>query len=565
MDKERDTPAGIDRNPTQYGDPGFSRYLRRAFLASSGFDRDDLERPIIGIADTSSDYTTCHRDMPALVEAVKRGVLEAGGLPLVFPTISLAEILLSPTAMLYRNLLAMSTEEMIRAQPMDGVVLVGGCDKTVPAQLMAAVSADLPALLVVAGPMRTGSWQGERLGACTDCRRYWLRHRGGALSEDEIHEVEQALCPTGGTCMVMGTASTMACMAATLGMMLPGGATPPSGSGDRLRQGVATGRQAVTAARNRIVPSGILTRHSFLNALTVLAALSGSTNAIVHLLAVARRARIDLSLEDFHAVSAEIPVLVDCKPAGQGYMEDFDRAGGLPALLKTLETKLHVDEKTVSGRTIRQILEDVAPPGAWQDTIRTPDRPVKPSGALCVLYGSLAPDGAVIKRGAASPALLRHRGPAVVFESPDDVAARIDDPALVITPDSVLVLRNAGPVGAGMPEAGSLPIPRRLAAQGVTDMVRVSDARMSGTAYGTVVLHGSPEAAVGGPLALVRDGDIVELDVEARRIDLCVETDELERRRASFRPPPPPERGWRWLYTQHVLPAHQGADLDFLV
>ncbi|MBI4553608.1 MAG: dihydroxy-acid dehydratase [Candidatus Latescibacteria bacterium] len=557
-------PRGVDQNFTSYGDAGFSRYLRRAFLASTGFDGTDLDRPVVGIADTSSDYTTCHRDMPALIQAVKRGVLQAGGLPLAFPTISLAEILLSPTSMLYRNLLAMETEEMLHAQPMDAVVLVGGCDKTVPAQLMAAASANLPAISVVTGPMLTGSWRGERIGACTDCRRYWLLHRAGDVDDRQIAEVQQSLCPTGGTCMVMGTASTMACLTEGLGLMLPGGATPPSGSGDRLRQAVESGRCAVELATRQLQPRTIVQRAALLNALTVLMALSGSTNGIIHLIAIARRAGVTLTLEDVHEVSQRVPLLVDCKPAGCGYMEDFHRAGGVPVLLKALHPLLDLSVMTVTGRTLGEVLHDVPPPGGWQQTIRTLDSPFGPPGSLVVLRGSLAPDGAVIKRAAATPGLLQHRGPAVVFESPEDVAARIDDPDVTITPDHILVLRNAGPVGAGMPEAGSFPIPRRLASAGVRDMVRVSDARMSGTAYGTVVLHCSPEAATGGPLAFVRDGDLIELNVAERRIDLLVDDTELARRRAQFVPPPLPERGWRRLYAQHVLPAHLGADLDFL-
>lgn len=555
---------GIDRNLTRYGDTEFSRYLRRAFLSSAGYDGEDLNRPIIGVADTSSDYNTCHRDMPALVEGVRRGIAQAGGLALVFPTISLAETLLSPTSMLFRNLMAMGTEEMIRSQPMDGVVLLGGCDKTVPAQLMAAVSAGLPAVSLVTGAMRTGSWQGERLGACTDCRRYWLRHRAGEIGQEEIGEIEQALCPTGGTCMVMGTASTMACLTATLGLMLPGGATPLSGSGDRLRQAAMSGRRIVELAKGGEVPLKFLTRASFHNASVVLAALGGSTNAVIHLIAIARRAGVALSLEDIHEAARETPVLVNCKPVGTGYMEDFHKAGGLPVLWKALEFRLDPDAMNVNGASMGEILEDTPPPAAWQDTIGTLEAPVGPPGALVVLRGSLAPDGALIKRAASAPDRQRHRGPAAVFESPDDVAARIDDPKLGLTPDHVLVLRNAGPVAMGMPEAGSLPIPAYLARKGVVDMVRVSDARMSGTAYGTVVLHCSPEAAVGGTLALVRDGDPIELDVEDRRLDLCVPAEELARRRAAHVPPPTPDRGWRRLYAEHVLPAHLGADLDFL-
>lgn len=555
---------GIDRNLTRYGDTEFSRFLRRAFLSSAGYDGEDLSRPIIGVADTSSDFNTCHRDMPALVEGVRRGIAQAGGLALVFPTISLAETLLSPTSMLFRNLMAMGTEEMIRSQPMDGVVLLGGCDKTVPAQLMAAVSAGLPAVSLVTGAMRTGSWQGERLGACTDCRRYWLRHRAGEIGREEIGEIEQSLCPTGGTCMVMGTASTMACLTATLGLMLPGGATPLSGSGDRLRQAVMTGRRIVELTHCGTEPRDYLTRASFHNASVVLAALGGSTNAVIHLIAIARRAGVTLTLEDLHEAARNTPVLVNCKPVGTGYMEDFHKAGGLPVLWKTLESRLDLDAMNVNGVSLGEILENTSPPAAWQDTIGTLESPIGPPGALVVLRGSLAPDGALIKRAAAALDRQRHRGPAAVFESPDDVAARIDDPKLGLTPDHVLVLRNAGPVAMGMPEAGSLPIPAYLAKKGVMDMVRVSDARMSGTAYGTVVLHCCPEAAVGGPLALVRDGDLVELDVEERRLDLCVPEEELARRKAEHVPPPTPDRGWRRLYAEHVLPAHLGADLDFL-
>ena len=556
------SPTGIDRNLTHYADPGFSRYLRRAFLASAGYDEADLERPVVGIADTSSDYTTCHRAMPQLVEAVKRGVLEAGGLPLVFPTLSLGEILLSPTAMLYRNLMAMATEEMIVAQPMDAVVLLGGCDKTLPAQLMAAASASVPAIHLVAGPMLAGDWRGERLGACTDCRRYWAQHRAGALDAEEIAAVEQSLCPTAGTCMVMGTASTMACVTEALGLMLPGAATPPAVSGQRLRLGVATGRRAVVLATEGRPARDILTPAAFANALKVLAALSGSTNAVVHLLAIARRAGVDLSLDDFHTAAQQVPLLVDCKPAGTGYMEDFDKAGGVPVLLKALEPMLDLDTIGVSGQTLGALLQNVAAPGAWQTAIRTLDAPLGPASSLVVLKGSLAPDGAVLKKATSSPHLHKHRGPAIVFEGPDD-AARVDDPALGITPDHVLVLRGAGPVALGMPEAGSMPLPKHLAAQGVEDMVRVSDGRMSGTAYGTVALHVAPEAAVGGPLALVRDGDLIELDVQVGRLDLLVPEETLARRRAEWTAPAAPARGWRRLYAERVLPANLGADLDF--
>jgi len=458
----------------------------------------------------------------------------------------------------------METEEMIRAYPMDAVVLLGGCDKTLPAQLMAAASANVPAICVVTGPMLTGSWRGERLGACTDCRRYWARYRAGELSETEIAEITESLCMTGGTCMVMGTASTMACLTEALGMMLPGGATPPFGTGDRLRQAVAAGRRAVGLAAEARRPREILTPAAFQKALTVLSALGGSTNAVIHLTAIARRAGVTLKLDDFQAASDRVPLLVDCKPAGNGYLEDFHRAGGMPVLLNALAPLLDLATVGVTGKPLGELLRETASPGSWQNTIRTLDAPLGPSGALKIVRGSLAPDGAVIKAAAATPRLMRHRGPAAVFDSAENAVRQIDDPGLELTPDHVLVLRNAGPVGAGMPEAGSLPIPQKLAQAGVKDMVRVSDARMSGTAFGTCVLHCAPEAAVGGPLAFVRNGDVIELDVAAGRIDLLVDAEELARRRAAFVPPPLPERGWARLYAQHVQQAPLGADLDFL-
>jgi dihydroxy-acid dehydratase len=560
---------GFDRGLTSYGDPDFSRFLRGAFLASAGFDADDHDRPVIGLADTSSGYTTCHRSMGELLDAVERGVLEAGGLPVRFPTMSLPEILLSPTSMLFRNLAAMELEEQLAALPMDAVVLAGGCDKTVPAQLMAAASSDRPAVSLVVGPMQTGSWRGEPLGACTDCRRLWAEHRAGNLDEKEIAEAQGELCPTAGTCMVMGTASTMACLAEALGLMPPGGATPPAPTGDRLRVATRTGRVAVDLAREGVPSRQLLSAASFDNAATVLAAIGGSTNAVIHLLAIARRCGIDLTLDTLGQRAAEVPVLVDCKPAGSGYLADFDRAGGLPALMGELRRAglLELGARVVEGGTVGDRLDRLAGNGLDHPrrgtcAIRSTDDPVHPPGGLRVLRGSLAPDGAVLKASAAT--IRSHEGPAVVFESVADAEARLDDPDLPVTAESVLVLRGAGPVGAGMPEAGSLPIPRRLAEQGVCDMVRVSDGRMSGTAYGTVVLHVSPEAAIGGPLALVRDGDRIRLDVDAGRLDLLVEPAELERRRAAWEPPAVPERGWRRLHALDVLPAHLGADLGLM-
>ncbi len=556
--------GGIHSRLTNYADTGFSRYLRQAFLSSAGYDARDLDRPIIGITNTASDFNTCHRELPQLIESIRRGVLEAGGLPMVFPTISLGEILLSPTSMLFRNLMAMETEEMVRAQPMDAVVMVGGCDKTTPAQMMAAASLEIPSVIAVAGPMMAGEWRGERLGACTDCRRYWNQFRADELDSKEISDVQNNLCPTAGTCMVMGTASTMACLAETMGLMIPAGATPPAASGARLRVGVETGRLAVKQALNGKSASEILNKKAFENALIVLAAISGSTNAVVHLLAIAGRAGINLTLADFDRISREIPLLVDCKPAGSGYIEDFHRAGGVPALLKVLEAKLNLDVIGVTGKSLGEFLSDVELPGEWQTTIKDIKDPLGPQGSLVLLRGSLAPDGAVFKRSSASPHLHKHKGCAVVFEGPEDVARRIDDPSLRICPDDVLVMRGIGPVGMGMPEAGSIPIPSYLAKKGIRDMLRISDGRMSGTAYGAVALHVSPEAAVGGPLALVKDRDEIFIDAEAGVLDLNVPTDELVRRKREWMSPPLPARGWRRLYASSVQQANLGVDLNFL-
>jgi dihydroxy-acid dehydratase len=556
--------SAVDGQLTSYGDPAFSRFLRRAFLNSAGLDDDDLDRPIIGIAHTISDYTTCHRHMPQLVDAVRRGVLEAGGLPFSFPVPSLGEILMSPTTMLYRNLLALTVEELILAQPMDAVVLVGGCDKTIPAMLMGALSADTPAIVIAAGPMYSGSWRGQRLGACTDCRNLWARHRAGELDDDDITESRAQLAPTGGTCMVMGTASTMAILTEALGMALIGTATAPAPSGDRLRSGVAVGRRAVAIADEQLRPRSIVGEAAIRNALTMLVAIGGSTNAVIHLAAIAKRAGLSLSvLDELAEISRRTPLIVDCKPAGSGYLPDVHAAGGSGIIFKALVDLLDTEAPTVHGVSLSMVLSAQTGPPSWQRVVRTVDDPVGPVGGLAVLRGSLAPDGAVLKCSATNQALLLHTGPAAVFESPDDLAARIDDPALGLTPDHIVVVRNAGPIAAGMPEAGSAPIPRYLARAGVTDMVRVSDARMSGTASGTVVLHISPEAAAGGPLALVRDGDLITLDVAAGRLDLLVDDDVLAARKQDWVPPPPPERGWRRLHHLHVGSATEGADFDF--
>lgn len=556
---------GIFGGLTSYGDPAFSRYMRNAFLRSAGYDEEDLDLPVVGIADTSSDYTTCHREMPQMLKAVERGVLEAGALPVRFPTMSLAETLLSPTSMFLRNLMAMETEELMLRQPMDAVVLMGGCDKTVPAQLMAACSADLPAVSAVTGPMLTGHWRGQRLGACSDCRFNWAEHRAGRRSDAELKEIEANLCATAGTCPVMGTASTMACITEALGLTLPGGGTAPSSGGRRLQICVAIGRQAARLAKGEgAKPSQIVTAGSIRNAMVVLAALGGSTNAVVHLMAIARRRGIEISLEDFDRVAAEVPVLVDCKPAGSNYLEDFHNAGGVPALLRLLEDDLDLDQLTVSGESLGTVIADAEPPGEWQSVIRSKDDPVHPAGGLAVLKGSLAPRGAVLKVSAADESLLQHRGPAMVFDDTESAVQVLDDPEVDVSPETVLILRNMGPVGGAFPESSAIPIPRKLAEQGVRDMVRISDGRMSGTAYGTVILHCSPESAVGGPLALVQDGDMIELDVRNRRLDLLVDEEELERRQADFKAPEVPARGWSRLHAQNVLPADLGADLDFM-
>ena len=462
--------------------------------------------------------------------------------------------------------MAMDTEEMLRALPMDAVVLIGGCDKTVPAQLMAAASANLPALIVVTGPMMTGDYKGERLGACTDCRRLWGLHRAGEIDADEIDVVGGRLMPTAGTCMVMGTASTMACMTEALGMMLPGGAAIPAVHADRLRHAEASGTRAVKMATDGLTPDRIMTPRAFANALRVLLAIGGSTNGLIHMTAVAGRLGIEVDLEALDAMGRETPVLVDLKPSGAGYMEDLHRAGGLAPVLHEIRDLLHLDALTCTGKTLGENI-DAAPAGWEQTVVRRRGNPVYVEGGIAVLHGNLCPGSAIVKQSGASPELMTHTGRAVVFDSLEDMAARIDDPDLDVRPDDVLVLRNAGPKGApGMPESGYIPIPKKLARQGVRDMVRISDARMSGTAFGTVVLHACPEAAVGGPLALVHDGDTVKLDVPNRRLDMDVSDEELARRREAWRPRvDATERGYLRLHLDHVLQADEGCDLDFLV
>lgn len=563
-DKTGTAQQGLARGLTNYGDTDFSLYLRRTFAGSMGYSAAMLARPVIGIAHSASGFNNCHRNSPEIVEAIKRGVLAAGGLPLDFPTISLGETFLHPTSMKFRNLMSMDVEEMIRAQPMDAVVLVGGCDKTVPALLMGAASADVPAIQLVVGPMLPMPYRGERLGACTDCRRFWARYRAGEISADGIQEVEAKLATTAGTCGVMGTASTMAAIAEALGMSLPGTAAIPAVHADRLRAAEATGMRAVGLVAQPLRPSEIINARSIENALRVLLAIGGSTNALIHLTAIAGRVGVQISLERLNELSDSTPVLVDLKPTGQHYMSDLFAAGGIGAVLRELRPLLHLDCRTITGETLGEWLQEPV----WVDraVIRAMDDPIQPHGGLAALFGSLAPQGAIIKRSAADPRLFEREGRAVVFTSLEDLAARIDAPDLDVTADDFLVLQHAGPrSAAAMPEAGYLPIPGKLARAGVKDMVRISDARMSGTAFGTVVLHVSPEASIGGPLALVRNGDRIRLSVAQRRLDLLVEAPELDRRRAALAPPPSSSgRGYDGLYARSVLQAEEGCDFDFL-
>jgi dihydroxy-acid dehydratase len=538
----------------------------RSRIKQMGYALEEFDgRPAIAIVNTWSDLACCHSHFRDRAEQVKRGVLAAGGFPLEIPVLSLAEQFQKPSSMMYRNLLAMETEEVLRSYPIDGAVLMGGCDKTTPALVMGALSADLPAVFLPAGPMLRGNWRGTPVGSGTQVWRAWADRRAGQLSECAWRELEDGIARSAGHCMTMGTASTMTAAMEALGLTLASASSIPAVDSGHRRMAAACGRRIVEMVWGDRRPSTILTAGSFDNAVTAVLALGGSTNAIIHLVAVARRAGVALDLDRFDALSRVTPVLADIQPGGRHLMEDFFYAGGLRALLAQLTDLLDLDAQTVEGNTLGTGLEgaELRDP----EVIRPRERPVSAEGALAVLRGSLAPDGAVIKAVAADPALLRHRGPAVVFDDQANLEARIDDPDLPVTPDSVLVLRDAGPIGGpGMPEWGMLPIPKRLLEAGVRDMVRISDARMSGTSYGTCVLHVAPESAVGGPLALVRDGDTIELDVEQRRLDLVVDEDELSRRRAALVAPERPARsGYGELFAQHVTQADQGCDFDFLV
>lgn len=560
-----DAEFGISKGLTNYGDKGFSLFLRKAFIKGAGYTDSALDRPVIGIANTGSAYNPCHGNAPQLIEAVKRGIMLAGGLPMDFPTISVHESFSAPTSMYLRNLMSMDTEEMIRAQPMDAVVLIGGCDKTVPAQLMGAASANIPAIQLVTGSMLTGSHRSERVGACTDCRRYWGKFRADEIDADEISAVNNQLVASVGTCSVMGTASTMACIAEALGIMVPGGASAPAVTADRIRIAEETGTLAVQMAHQRLTINKILTAKAFENAMRVLLAIGGSTNGIIHLTAIAGRMGFEVDLKALDRMGRDTPVLLDLKPSGQHYMEDFHKAGGMATLLRELKPLLHLDALTVTGRTLGEEME-LAGPGFAQDVVRPFANPIYPQGGIAVLQGNLAPGGAIIKQSAAAPALMEHEGRAVVFENAEDMAARIDSPDLDVNADDILVLKNIGPAGApGMPEAGYLPIPIKLARAGVKDMVRISDGRMSGTAAGTIVLHVTPEAAIGGPLAHVRNGDRIRLSVSAREISLLISDEELAARAAASPVTrPTAARGYHQLFLKTVTQADQGVDFDFL-
>lgn len=559
------TPPTPYRSRAWFDTPELYGWLRRAAFKAEGFGEPAYEgRPIIGICNTWSELTHCNAHLRQVAEAVKRGVWQAGGFPMEFPVMSLGEYNMRPTTMLYRNLMSMDVEESITANPLDGVVLLGGCDKTTPALLMGAASADIPAILVTGGPQLKGNWRGEELGSCTDCRRYHQELRAERITEEQWAELQSCIVRSPGHCMVMGTASTMASLGEALGMTLPGNAAIPAVDSRRLQLAEASGRQIVRLVEQGLRPSHILTMPAFENAIRTLHAIGGSTNAIVHLVAIAGRVGLELPLTLFDALSRSTPFLLNLKPSGQFLMEDFFYAGGLPALLTELAPLLHLDAVTVTGQSLGANIAGVQ--NYNPALITSLAEPLHPEGGLAVLYGSLAPAGAIIKPTAASPSLLTHRGRALVFANHEEMEQRIDDPNLDVHPDDVLIMRQGGPIGGpGMPEWGFLPLPKKLLQQGVRDMVRISDARMSGTAFGTVVVHATPESATGGPLAAVRTGDIIELDVPNRRLDVLVEPAEMQRRLATMPPPTPHyRRGYGWLFTQHILQADQGCDFDFL-
>ncbi len=565
MNLTSDSSSAPLRSRDWFGKHDLLGMTHRAYLRAEGFTGRVFDgKPVVGICNSWSELTTCNAHLRQVAEAVKRGVWEAGGFPLEFPTISLGEVLMKPTTMLYRNLMAIDVEECIRAYPLDAVVLLSGCDKTTPAELMGAASADVPALMVPGGPMLRGMWRGAALGSGTDPRRYWNEKRAGRLSEEEWCEIESCISRSAGHCMVMGTASTMTSLAEALGMTLSGCANIPAADSRRLAIAEESGRRAVEMAREGLRPSRILTREAFQNAIRVNMAIGGSTNAIIHLVAIAGRVGINLPLEEFDKISRTTPFITNIRPSGALLMEDLYYAGGLPAVMKELRSLLNLNALTVTGKSVG---ENIASAACFnREVIKTLDQPLQPQGGTVILRGNLAPQAAVLKQSAASPHLLKHKGCAVVFENYSDLMARVDDPSLDVDESCVLVMKSGGPKGApGMPEWGDLAIPAKLLKAGVRDMVRLSDARMSGTSYGTVVLHVSPESAVGGPLAVVKDGDWIELDVADRRLELLIPEGEMKKRLAAWHPPAPHyRRGYGKMYLEHILQAHEGCDFDYL-
>lgn len=560
----RKKPAEL-RSHRWYGAKDLRAFGHRSRTAQMGYDRSDYAgKPVIAILNTWSDINPCHTHFRARVEEVKRGVWQAGGFPVEMPAISLSEPFQKPTTMMYRNLLALEAEELLRSYPADGAVLMGGCDKTTPALVMGAASMNLPAIFMPAGPMLRGNWHGNTLGSGSDTWKYWAELRAGKIDERDWQEIEDGIARSPGHCMTMGTASTMTSAVEALGMTLPGAASIPAADANHPKMATLTGKRIVDMVWEDLKPTDILSAAAFDNAIVTVLALGGSTNAIVHLVAMARRAGVPLTLDRFDALSATTPVLADVRPSGRFLMEDFYYAGGLRALLAEVRDLLSLDCRTVNGRTLGENLAGAEVYNA--DVIRKRENPILAAGGLAVLRGNLAPDGAVIKPAAAEPRLLKHAGKAVVFDDYNDMTARVDDPALDVTADSVLVLRNAGPQGGpGMPEWGQLPIPKKLLEQGVRDMVRISDARMSGTSYGACVLHVAPESFVGGPLALVRTGDLIELDIPGRRLMLRVDDAELMRRKRLWKAPPPRyARGYGAIFQKHIRQANEGCDFDVL-
>ncbi len=564
MSARRKKPEEL-RSHRWFGSDDMRQFGHHSRAAQMGYSRADYAgKPIIAVINTWSDINACHSHFRQRAEEVKRGVLQAGGFPLEMPAIALAEVFQKPTTMLYRNLLALETEELLRSYPVDGAVLMGGCDKTTPALLMGAISMNLPAIFMPAGPMLSGHWRDQELGSGSDVWKYWAEKRAGNLSDKQWLEIEDGIARSPGHCMTMGTASTMTSAAEALGFTLPGAASIPAADSRHARMAADSGRRIVDMVWDDLKPRDFITAGSVDNAITAALALGGSTNAVVHLIAMARRAGVPLTLARFDALARRTPLIANIRPAGKYLLEDFYYAGGLRALLAGIADLLALGERTVNGRTLG---ENVAGAEVYNHEVILPrDKALVSGSSLAVLHGNLAPNGAVIKPAAAEVRLLKHTGPAVVFADYNDMAARIDDPALTVTADSVLVLQNAGPLGApGMPEWGQLPIPKKLLAQGIRDMVRISDARMSGTSYGACVLHVAPESFAGGPLALVRDGDLIELDVALRKLELKVSDAELATRRAAWKKPAPRfERGYGVLYQQHITQADQGCDFDFL-